>query len=48
VGAAECSPGFGDGEVELFVADTLEELGVGGGTTSANSSESAPLAENPA
>jgi hypothetical protein len=48
VGATERSPGWGDGEVELFVADALEELGVGSGTASADSDKGAALAEETA
>jgi hypothetical protein len=36
------------GEVELFVVDAAEELGVGGGTTSGDGSEGAALAEEAA
>ena len=48
VGAAEGAPGWGDGEVEFVVADATEELGVVGGTASAESDEGAALAEDTA
>ena len=48
VGTAEGPPGWGDGEVEFFVADAAEELGVGGGTASAESDEGTALAEDTA
>jgi hypothetical protein len=41
--AAERSPGRRDREVEFFVVDTAKELGVGGGTTSADSGKGAAL-----
>jgi hypothetical protein len=43
--AAEGSPGWSDREVELFVVNAAEELGVGGGTASADSGKGATLAE---
>ena len=48
VGAAERPPGWGEGPVELFVANAAEELGVGGGTASADSGKGAALAEEAA
>src|ERR1039457_3933324 len=48
VGAAERAPGWGEGPVELFVANAAEELGVGGGTASAESAKGAALAEEAA
>ena len=45
VGAAKLFPGCGVREVELFVVDAAEELGVGGGTTSGDGGEGAALAE---
>jgi hypothetical protein len=48
VGAAERAPGWGDGPVELFVANAAEELGVGGGTASAESAKGAALTEEAA
>ena len=48
VGAAERPPGWGDGPVELFVANAAEELGVGGGTASADSGKGAALAQQAA
>jgi len=45
VGAAKGAPGRGDAEVEFFVADAAEELGVGGGTASADRGKGASLAE---
>jgi hypothetical protein len=45
VGAAERPPGWGDGEVELFIVDAAEELGVGGGAATADSGKGAALAE---
>jgi hypothetical protein len=48
VGAAERPPGWGEGPVELFVANAAEELGVGGGTASAESAKGAALAEEAA
>jgi hypothetical protein len=48
VGSTEFPPGKGDGEVEFFVADAAEKLGVGGGTASAESDEGAALAEEAA
>ena len=45
VTAAKGSPGWGKGEVEFFVANAAEELGVGGGTASGDSAEGAALAE---
>ena len=48
VGAAKLFPGCGVREVELFVVDAAEELGVGGGTTSGDGGEGAALAEEAA
>jgi hypothetical protein len=48
VGAAEGSPGWGDGAVELLLANAAEELGVGGGTASGDSAKGAALAEETA
>src|SRR5260370_453508 len=48
MGAAEGAPGWGDGEVEFFVADATEEFGVGGGTASAEGDEGAALAKDAA
>jgi hypothetical protein len=45
VGAAELLPGCGVREVELFVVDAAEELGMGGGTASGDGGEGAALAE---
>ena len=45
VGAAERPPGWGEGPIELFVANAAEELGVGGGTASTESAKGAALAE---
>jgi hypothetical protein len=44
----ELPPGWNDGEVELLVANAAEELGVGGGTASADSGKGAALAEETA
>ena len=44
IGAAECSPGCGDREIEFFVANALEKLGVGSRTTTADGGKGAPLA----
>src|ERR1039457_4978397 len=44
VGAAEPPPGWGDGPIELFVANRSEEVGVGGGTASAQGAKGAALA----
>ena len=48
VGAAELAPGWGEGPVELFLTNAAEELGVGGGTASAESAKGAALAEEAA
>ena len=48
VGAAELAPGWSECPVELFLADAAEELGVGGGTASAESAKGAALAEEAA
>jgi hypothetical protein len=48
VATAKSFPACGEGQVELFVVDTSEELGVGGGTTSGDGSEGAALAEEAA
>jgi hypothetical protein len=48
VGATKGTPGWGEGEVEFFVADAAEELGVGGGAASGDSAEGAALAEKAA
>jgi len=48
VGAAESPPGWGEGQEEFFVANAAEELGVGGGTASAESAKGAALAEEAA
>src|ERR1019366_7259150 len=48
VGAAKLFPGSGVREVELFVVDAAEELGVGGGTASGDSGKGAALAEESA
>jgi hypothetical protein len=45
VGAAEGFPGSGMREVEFFVVNLAEELGVSGGAASGDSGESAALAE---
>ena len=43
---AELAPGVGDGKVELFLANATEDVGLGGGTTSADRGERAALAED--
>ena len=48
IGAAKGAPGRGDAEIEFFVADAAEELGVGGGTASADRGKGAPLSEEAA
>jgi hypothetical protein len=48
VGAAKLFPGSGVREVELFVVDAAEELGVGGGTASGDGGEAAALSEEAA
>jgi hypothetical protein len=48
VGTAERPPGWGEGPVKLFVANAAEELGVGGGTASAEGAKGAALAEEAA
>jgi hypothetical protein len=45
IGAAECSPGVGDGEIEFLVANALEELGVGSRTATSNGGKDTPLAQ---
>ena len=45
---AEGPPGWHDGEVELLVANAAEELGMGGGTASADSGKGTALAEETA
>src|ERR1017187_4686433 len=45
VGAAECTPRWGTGPVEFFVADAAKELGVGGGTASGDGGDGAALGE---
>ena len=46
--ATEGFPTRGDGQVELFIVDATEELGVGGGATSGDGSEGAALSEETA
>jgi hypothetical protein len=48
VGAAKLFPSCGVREVELFVVDAAEELGMGGGTASGDGGEGAALAEEAA
>jgi hypothetical protein len=48
MGTAKGAPRRGDAEIEFFVADAAEELGVGGGTASADRGKGAPLAEQAA
>ena len=48
VAAAKGLPTWGDGQVELFVVDATEQLGVGGGATSGDGSEGAALSEEAA
>jgi len=45
VDATEGAPGRADGEVEFLLANAAEELGMGGGTTSADCRKGAALAE---